>query len=458
EPRVLITTYYGGIYLSDDMGDTWIAKNHGIRRMRVRDVKFSPNYTADKRMFSITSHSFYHSDDDGDHWKIQKLGKLLGTRSSFWEKTKSWLMGETITFPWYLVASPNISDDDTLYLTTARNGLYRSQDGGKHWIPIWNALGERIMALALSPNFAEDKTLYALLRASGIYKSNDGGQSWAALSVPDSTTSILESHSDQLYLSLAIAANYQAQETIFVGTTQGLFQSIDQGKTWRQLSEPLFETSAIANVIALSPNYEHDKTLIVHFKGKGMYRSVDGGETFSSIALNLFEQNHAPDFITFSPNFSEDGFIMAGGEELYRSTDGGDHWEILHSRPIRYEDDLPAIQFLGSWQLYIDDTYSGTSVTYSQEAEDQATLSFVGQNIRLLGTKGPSQGIANVYIDDVLKQTIDLYQTQKETNTVLYEAGHLSSQSHTITVEVAGDKNTNSAGYYVEIDGFEITP
>ena len=91
-------------------------------------------------------------------------------------------------------------------------------------------------------------------------------------------------------------------------------------------------------------------------------------------------------------------------------------------------------------------------------SEDKATLTFVGQGIRIFGTQGPKQGIANVYIDEELKQIVDLYQLEKETDTMLYEIENLSDNVHTITIEVTGEKHPDSSGYYVEIDGIEVTP
>lgn len=40
---------------------------------------------------------------------------------------------------------------------------------------------------------------------------------------------------------------------------------------------------------------------------------------------------------------------------------------------------------------------------------------------KLIGTKGPDQGIMKVYIDDVLQATVDNYAATTATDQVLYE-------------------------------------
>ncbi len=61
--------------------------------------------------------------------------------------------------------------------------------------------------------------------------------------------------------------------------------------------------------------------------------------------------------------------------------------------------------------------------------------------IKLIGTKGPDQGIMKVYIDDVLQATVDNYAATTATDQVLYEFDGLSSAVHLVQVTVTGTKN-----------------
>ena len=76
------------------------------------------------------------------------------------------------------------SQRDTIYLGTARSGVYKSVDGGYHWteagrgLPEARAGGrpEEVQALVVDPSDAN--VLYAAFPMRGIYQSVDGGASW----------------------------------------------------------------------------------------------------------------------------------------------------------------------------------------------------------------------------------------------------------------------------------------
>ncbi len=108
----------------------------------------------------------------------------------------------------------------------------------------------------------------------------------------------------------------------------------------------LFFTSISLNniieAIAVSPNYENDRTFIVIVKGKGLFKTIDGGDKFTLIGQDLIDNNYIPHNlevtpstsipIKFSPSFAKDNTIFAFGSanaEFFKSTDGGNNWEII---------------------------------------------------------------------------------------------------------------------------------
>ena len=69
-------------------------------------------------------------------------------------------------------------------------------------------------------------------------------------------------------MQIVISPGFARDQTLFVSTrTRGLFQSRDGGITWnQQLTIPGLGTdSPELEAIAISPNYENDKTHIPHF-------------------------------------------------------------------------------------------------------------------------------------------------------------------------------------------------
>ncbi len=64
----------------------------------------------------------------------------------------------------------------TVYAATAGEGLFKSEDGGKSWVPANSGLdGLDIRGLAVAPN---DGRLHAQVRGKGLFRSMDSARSW----------------------------------------------------------------------------------------------------------------------------------------------------------------------------------------------------------------------------------------------------------------------------------------
>lgn len=75
------------------------------------------------------------------------------------------------------------------------------------------------------------------------------------------------------------------------------------------------------------------------------------------------------------------------------------------------------------------------------------------KKIAILFFKGPDQGKARIFIDGKAKETIDLHKESKQFQFERTYTG-LSNKKHTIQVIVLGNKNANSEGFWVCVDGF----
>jgi hypothetical protein len=115
------------------------------------------------------------------------------------------------------------------------------------------------------------------------------------------------------FLLLAAAAVAQEHSTIYLGTNQGLFRTLDGGNT-SEVLETLGAREIF--VIAAGP----DKTLFA-VAADGLFRSTDSGETWTSTNLPL---DVRPRVIVFDPETPER--VYAGGNGLWRSSDGGSEW------------------------------------------------------------------------------------------------------------------------------------
>ena len=75
----------------------------------------------------------------------------------------------------------------------------------------------------------------------------------------------------------------------------------------------------------------------------------------------------------------------------------------------------------------------------------RATLSFSGTGVTWIGGRAPVTGIANVYIDGVLQETVDTFSTDFEIQVPIFTRSGLAPGTHQLMIEVTGTKTTNPA-------------
>jgi len=83
-------------------------------------------------------------------------------------------------------------------------------------------------------------------------------------------------------------------------------------------------------------------------------------------------------------------------------------------------------------------------------------FSFDGVGFKWVTTRGSSYGKAAIYVDGVLKQTVDLYKAGATQWQYKIAVAGLAYGHHDVTIVVLGTKNSHSTGTNVVCDGFEI--
>ncbi len=191
-----------------------------------------------------------------------------------------------------------------------------------------------------------DRIIYAGAAGGGVWKSNDGGATF---------NPIFDEYCQSIG-AIEIDPN-DPDNTIYVGTGEtwtrnsvsvgdGLYRSVDGGSNWKKLG---FENSErIANIIV---NPKNSKEVYVAVLGalwgdsqeRGVYKTTDGGASWSKV-LYVNQKTGCADLAMdpTNPNvlyasmweFRRTGWSFeSGGEEsaLYKSTDGGASWNKIHN-------------------------------------------------------------------------------------------------------------------------------
>ncbi len=331
DKTIAVATYVGEVYISHDGGDTWQAINENLylplftRKFqpldpedqdprRFFDIEVSPTYNQDETLLaSILYTKIIRSTNGGKNWSLEQLEKSV--------------RGVSLAF------SPTFEQDGTVFSTNQAGLVFRSTNGGESFELLAETApqsGNDSPSTVLSPNFAEDRTLFST-GEQGIYKSEDAGQNWELLTADTP----LENAGGLL---LAISPEFPQDSTLWVGSRKGLYRTTDGGQSWTAITGSDYGKNAYVEAIAVSPNYGQDGTVMASIRGKGLFKSTDSGSSFRKIdkgKLTFARLNNVPSAgkaLQFSPNYAQDNTIFGFGSartEIYRSTDGGDTWEVL---------------------------------------------------------------------------------------------------------------------------------
>jgi hypothetical protein len=99
-----------------------------------------------------------------------------------------------------------------------------------------------------------------------------------------------------------------------------------------------------------------------------------------------------------------------------------------------------AMKYSGSWPLVASTDYIGGKARTSTAKGASATITFRGNRIAWLSQRGPSGGVARIYIDGKLKATIDLYAPVKQIKQVVYQKAWTAVATRTMRVVVVGGR------------------
>ncbi len=131
----------------------------------------------------------------------------------------------------------------------------------------------------------------------------------------------------------------------------------------------------------------------------------------------------------------------------------------------RFEErDPTSFVYTGAWvQDNTDNAWSGTSASAgggtaarSATAGARAEFTFTGTEVRWLGFRGPSAGIADVSLDGVVVERVDLYAPAEALRAPVFIATGLTTGPHALRIDVTGLKNGSSTGTFVVIDAVDV--
>ena len=128
---------------------------------------------------------------------------------------------------------------------------------------------------------------------------------------------------------------------------------------------------------------------------------------------------------------------------------------LAYGQPLEatlFQEGTSLARYSGTWATTTSSSASGGKLRTSTKAGAYVEFKRAAQAIAVVGRRSTSSGQAKIYVDGVLKSTIDLRRSSTQNRVVLYSASWTTVATHTVRVVVVG----TSGRPRIDIDGFAV--
>lgn len=245
------------------------------------------------------------------------------------------------------------SDKFTYYMGVTGGGVWKTTDAGNKWRNISDGYFKTSSVGAVTVSESDPNVIYVGMgeapirgvkssHGDGVYKSVDGGRTWRHLGLEltrhIAKISVHPKNPDIVYVA--------AQGNPFAKTKErGIYKSINGGKTWENI---LFvNETAGANDICMDVNnpdilyvsiwdhFRHPWQLRSGGPGSAIYKTNDGGESWNKLSEGL-PKEMGKIGVAVSPANSDRVWAIVEADKggLYRSDNGGRSWKLLNKERL----------------------------------------------------------------------------------------------------------------------------
>ena len=245
------------------------------------------------------------------------------------------------------------SEPLTFYMGATGGGVFKTIDGGNHWLPVADGQLKLGSVGAIAVADSDSNVVYVGMgegdirgnasHGDGVYKSTDAGHTWTHVGLTDTqqigALRIDPKNPDIVYVA---ALGHMAGPN----EERGVFRSKDGGKTWQKV---LFKSN-LAGAVDIAIDPLNPRVLYASIwqvirkpwtfesggPDSGLYKSTDGGDTWKEITRNagLPKGVLGRIGIAASPVKAGSVWVIVEAEDggIFHSDDGGTTWTKVNDQ------------------------------------------------------------------------------------------------------------------------------
>ncbi len=309
---------------SADGGTTWVRSSKEPTGGSKTYVLMAPDFSSSGKAYAATSGS-------QSALSISQDGAIAWNQIALIDTDISTIVD--------LSPSPAYNQDNTLFMLTfggSKHSLWRTLDGGNTWIRVLSSNLPTVDSLSfveLSPDYGNASQVVFLAGSSNglpsIWNSTDNGQTYTSRFAFNPVTGA------SINIDTWAAVN---DTTLFIGSFDGsnglIYQTTNSGLSY---TGGVTAGNQSLHSIALSPDYQQDKTLLVGNSNGWIFWSGDNGASFKPLPADATSPPLTGSVtVAFDPDFASNRTIYAAGdaadEGIYRFIIGtSTDWESIDS-------------------------------------------------------------------------------------------------------------------------------
>lgn len=230
------------------------------------------------------------------------------------------------------------------YDTAAGDGVYVSRDAGRSWTHAGLAGTRHIGAISIDPRDADTLVvaalgpLYATSPERGVFRSRDGGRHWVRTLAIDDATGVVDLARDPERPDVLYAAAWRARNHPWmsyfkpmVGKAGGLFKSTDGGATWSRITGAGWPDGELGRIGLAAAQGGRVYAVVDHRVHGGLYRSDDDGATWEAVQRDPSLTTRYFARLAVHPRDRDTVYVM--GRSIKISRDGGRTLTVMRGSP-----------------------------------------------------------------------------------------------------------------------------